>query len=93
MRMSRDVDLIAAAIFSAEHVELEPIKCLADLDLNPARTQHVQRFGEIVGHLQALPFDIQHRLADVAALSFRLLDCFDGPTAVRSQDIQKFRAS
>ncbi len=83
MRMSRDAELVAAAIFSAEHVELEPVKCLADLDLNPDLKKHVERFSEIVGHVEALPFDIQQLLADVASLSFRLLEVIDDAEAIR----------
>ena len=83
MRMSRDAELVAAAIFSAEHVEIEPIKCLADLELDPDRKQHVVRFGEIVGYIEALPYDIQGRLADVASMSFRLLDLLDDAEEIR----------
>ena len=35
MRMSRDAELVAAAIFSAEHVELEPINAWLTWTLIP----------------------------------------------------------
>jgi hypothetical protein len=70
MRMSRDVEIIAAAVFSGEHLELQPITCLADLDLNKELQKHVKRFEEIVVQLSSLPADIQSGLAEVAKMSF-----------------------
>ena len=68
MRMTRDVELIAAAVFSDEHLEIGAIKCLADLELNADLKQHVARFEEIATHISSLPADIQFRLAEVARL-------------------------
>lgn len=67
MRMSRDVEIVAAAVFSMEKLGDIPIETLAQLELGGASQHDIERFKEIVGHIEALPVDIQMSLSAVAS--------------------------
>jgi hypothetical protein len=71
MRMSRDVEIVAATIFSMEKLEDIPIGKLSDLELEGAPQHEIERFKQIVCHIEALPVDIQYGLSAVATLAMR----------------------